>query len=246
MIDLNTINSVISILFANTPHEKIFQLFACSVIIFIPLVKKVSKFSQIRKEHVDILKAAGVPISILKFFMISFPLKKVPEVSRGEKACTVAFIFIFVFSCLYFTPAVIRIYKTPENAAALVWKETGDFFYISSSEAQDATAFSKSKWKITKADCISKADVTNYENHKPNLEMQKNICQVLNSVEGQEYISKEIDKFEKDKYIIYILVPFIDLVLGWISLGFLLNNYYSNKLKFYILSEQEKASKYTA
>lgn len=208
---------------------------------FFLIIKLAGTLFKYRKHHNKILKKSGVPAFILNTFLISISLRKLPKIDLPDKIVAVVFSVIFLFASYYFTPVLIQTLKTPPEAALLYWKSSGESFYISKKMATAATTLFPPDWEISVEDC-SQENTENIERYNLlTIEHKENLCKLLTTQEGLNFLDKEITKFKKDKFFIYSVVPLTMLVLLWISLGFILTIYYSNKVRKYILTEQKKA-----
>jgi hypothetical protein len=63
----------------------------------------------------------------------------------------------------------------------------------------------------------------------------------LLTAEGKEYLEESIKNFEKDKIFTYSSIFIIEFMLLWLLLGFMLMIHYTNKVRHFILLEQQKA-----
>lgn len=194
--------------------------------------------------HNKILKDAGVPAFALNAFIMTIPLRNLPTTGWTEKIFTASFFILFLFSTLYLTPMLIQTAKTPLGSTLLVWKKSGESFYLSKTRATEATVFSQPSWSISVDDC-SQTPVTSTKKYRLlSIEHKEVLCQSLTAKEGKDYIEKSIKRFKKDKIFICTIVPITMFILLWITLGFALNIHYSKKVRKYILTEQKKAIHY--
>ncbi|MCR0997658.1 DUF6216 family protein [Serratia rubidaea] len=194
-----------------------------------------------RESHDVILKKSGIPAFALNFFLIRISLKRLPSVTWAEKAITILFSLLFMYSIYLFGPALIQTIKTPPNYTLLYWKSSGESFYISSKLATAATVSSTPGWEISKDDCVqpSSANASRYKSLT--IEHKENLCKLLTTDEGKAYIDKSVKEFIKDKLFIYSITPATMFILLWLSLGFMLTIHYSKKARKYILTEQKNA-----
>lgn len=205
------------------------------------ICKLIGALFQYRKSHNEILKKSGVPAFILNVFFITIPLKNLPAPGWPEKIITIAFSFIFILAVYFFMPALIQTYKTPPDTALLYWKKTGEAFYISKKMATSATIFAPANWTISADDCLQKSPTSTRQYNALTIENKENLCSLLTTQDGINYIEKSIKKFNKDKFFMYSFVPLTMFILLWLPLGFMLTIHYSRKVRRYILNEQKKA-----
>ncbi|RHW59925.1 hypothetical protein AUM81_17485 [Cronobacter sakazakii] len=70
------------------------------------------------------------------------------------------------------------------------------------------------------------------------------ICDLFLTQEGQRYLTNSIKVYPKEKTFVYVMLPFTELILLWITLGTILHVHFTKKLRKYIISEHDKALSY--
>lgn len=194
-----------------------------------------------RRSHDVILKKSGIPAFVLNFFFIRISLKRLPAITWVEKTVTILFSLLFLYSIYLFGPTLIQAIKTPPNSTILYWKSSGESFYISNKLATAATIFSAPDWKISKDDCAQPFPAYTEKYKLLTIEQKEDLCKLLNTEEGKNFIDKSVKKFIKDKIFIYSITPMGMFILLWLSMGLMLTIHYSKKARKYILTEQKNA-----
>ena len=227
--------------FSSAPLSTTVAILTISAFLSRSLYKALNGIFKYRKGHSSVLKHAGVPPFILNFFAIAIPLKKLPSIGRPEKLITVFFAIIFACSLWYSVPALIQTFNAPPDSALLIWKKSGDRFYVSKTAAREATVFSPPKWTLAVEDCKSDNPPANNTSGHLDREYYRDLCRLFTTAEGQDYLDESIKKFKKERMLIYPVIFIIEFMLLWLLSGFLFTIYYTNKVRRFILLEQKKA-----
>ncbi|MDI0345089.1 DUF6216 family protein [Raoultella ornithinolytica] len=227
--------------FSGAPLSTTVAALTVLAFLFQPLRKAVNGIFKYKKGHGSVLKNAGVPPFILNFFAISIPLKKLPSTGWPEKLITLLFSALFAWSSWYFVPPLVQTFTAPPDTALLIWKKSGDRFYISRTAATEATLLTPPRWTVTANDCQANKAPTKNTASVLDREYRDDLCRLLTTAEGKEYLEESIKNFEKDKIFTYSSIFIIEFMLLWLLLGFMLMIHYTNKVRHFILLEQQKA-----
>lgn len=239
-----SVSEMISTEFSNAPVATFIAVLSLAGAAFKLIIAFKNKVIKNKEEDNKTFERAGIPSFLLRFFMISLSTKKTPETKKLDKAMIYILLLLFIGSLFFSAPILIRITKTPQDHTLLIWKATGDFFYISRTQASESTLFSHSGWQVKKSDCqASNAPVVNQQN-LPSPDIVKGVCDMFNTPEGQEYLAHSLKTYPKGKQFAWVMLPFTELVLLWMAAGCALHLYYAAKLRKYIVSEQDKAVSY--
>ncbi len=227
--------------FLNSPAAAVAAWLSIAGVVITLVTMILRALFKYRKSHDEVLKKSGIPPFVLNFFLIQISLKKLPAVSWIEKFTTVVFWLIFLMSAYFFGSALIQTTKTPPEYTLLYWKNSGESFFMSNKVATEATVFSVPAWEISKDDCMQTLP-TNIEKYNAlTIDHKEVICRLLTTDEGKAYVKNSVKRFVKDKLFIYSIIPTIILFLLWISSSLVLTNYYSKRVRKYILTEQKNA-----
>ncbi|MCK1967408.1 DUF6216 family protein [Franconibacter sp. IITDAS19] len=241
---MSSITEMINTEFSNAPVATFIALLTFVGAAFKLIIKIKNTLLKTEEENTRTLTLAGIPPFWLRFFLISLSTRKTPEVKKLDKAMGYIAFSLFLGSFLFTGPILVRTVKTPENHTLLIWKATGELFYISDAKAQESTLFSPPAWQIKKSDCPASDAPALSQHASPSPEVAKGICDLFITQEGREYLTRSIKTYPKGKRFVYVMLPFTELVLLWMAAGCALHLYYSAKLRKYILDEQEKALSY--
>lgn len=239
-----SIREMISAEFSSAPVATfiaVLSLTGAAFRVFVALKKTLIKTNE---EDSKTLERAGIPSFLLRFFMISLSTKKTPETKKLDKAMIYILLLLFIGSLFFSAPILIRITKTPHDHTLLIWKATGDFFYISRTQASESTLFTHSGWQVKKADCQANNTPVVNQQILPSPDIMKGVCDMFNTREGQQYLAHSLKTYPKGKQFAWVMLPFTELVLLWMAAGCALHLYYAARLRKYIVSEQEKAVSY--
>lgn len=227
--------------FSGAPLSTTVAALTVLAFLFQPLRKAVNGIFKYKKGHSIVLKNAGVPPFILNFFAISIPLKKLPSTGRPEKLITLLFSAIFGWSLWYFVPPLIQTITAPPDTALLIWKKSGDRFYVSKTTATEATVLAAPRWTISANDCQANTAPPKNTASVLDREYRHDLCRLLTTAEGKEYLEESIKNFNKEIMITYSFIFIIEFMLLWLMSGFWLMIHYINKVRRFILLEQQKA-----
>ena len=241
MSDFSPDFAMLSSEFSSAPLSTTVAILTIIAFLSRPLYKAINGIFKYKKGHSIVLKTAGVPPFVLNFFAIAIPLKKLPSVGYPEKLITVLFAIIFSWSLWYSVPALIQIFNAPPDSALLIWKKSGDRFYVSKTTAMEATVFSSPKWTLSVQDCKTNNALANNASDRLGREYHHDLCRLLTTSEGKDYLDESIKKFKKERMLIYPVIFIIELMLLWLLSGFILTIHYTNKVRHFILLEQKKA-----
>ncbi|EOC0110119.1 DUF6216 family protein [Cronobacter sakazakii] len=241
---MHSITEMISTEFTNAPVATIITLVTAIGTVFKLLINIKSKLVKPREGEAKTFENAGIPSSLLRFFMIPLSTKKIPEIKRLDKFLPCVFALFFIGSFCFSAPVVIRTAKTPGEHTLLIWKPTGEYFYISRDSAWQANIIARSKWSMRKAECTSNITRVATQSILPSPEVKKGICDLFLTQEGQRYLTNSIKVYPKEKTFVYVMLPFTELILLWITLGTILHVHFTKKLRKYIVGEHDKALSY--
>lgn len=192
----------------------------------------------------DFLKSAGVPTWPLRLFIINIPLKTTPINTKTDVVFISGFITFLIGCMIYLGIMLIQTSNTPENWTYLVYKPTGEGFYISHESAKGATVFRHKAWSIKKNACVngSLGDIPAQDGLSE--EMKTFICEVFKDKDTPKNISKSIAKFNHDKLVAYYLISFLNIIFLWLILSLALTMHYKKLLGKYIIEQNEIANSY--
>ncbi len=227
--------------FSGAPLSTTVAALTVLAFLFQPLRKAVNGIFKYKKGHGSVLKNAGVPPFILNFFALSIPLKKLPSTGWPEKLITLLFSAIFAWSLWYFVPPLVQTYTAPPDTALLIWKKSGDRFYVSKTTATEATVLAAPRWTVSINDCEANKAPTKNTASVPDREYHNDVCRLLTTAEGKEYLEEAIKNFKKEKIVTYSSIFIIEFMLLWLLSGLILMIHYTNKVRHFILLEQQKA-----
>ncbi|BDH45942.1 hypothetical protein TUM12370_19860 [Salmonella enterica subsp. enterica serovar Choleraesuis] len=233
--------NIFSMELLSTPLAATAAIVAIVAFIFGPLRKTLGCIFKYKKGHNNVLKEAGVPAFILNFFALSIPVRQLPSIGWMEKGCTLFFGLLLLSASGYLIPALAETLRTPADSTLLVWKRSGVSFYASESRTTEARAIAAPRWTMTKENCQPENKPLPLSQQVAIYDYKEDLCQLLTTEEGLDYIKKSVKNFDKDRLFIYSIVPVVELFLMWLTLGFIFSCHYSVKVRRFILAEQKKA-----
>jgi len=196
------------------------------------------------KDKSELLEKSGAPIWIVRLFSINIPLNTIPLNTRTDKLLSGGF-SIFLLCCMaYLIGMVIPIMKTPEQSTALVYKPSGKIFYLNQEVATGFSILSTHRWAIKKEDCVNLPLKTISHQKGLSFEMAGFICKLFSLKEAPSYIAKSVERFEKDKQLLYFSIGSIEIILMWLCLSLLLTLYFKKKVRKYILKDHKNIKNY--
>lgn len=197
-------------------------------------------FSNIKRPRQRIKECGCAPLHF-ELLCHLHPIEKIALDRLAEKLITLLFSALFAWSLWYFVPPLVQTFTAPPDTALLIWKKSGDRFYISRTAATEATLLTPPRWTVTANDCQANKAPTKNTASVLDREYRDDLCRLLTTAEGKEYLEESIKNFEKDKIFTYSSIFIIEFMLLWLLLGFMLMIHYTNKVRHFILLEQQKA-----
>lgn len=97
------------------------------------------------------------------------------------------------------------------------------------------------RWTISANDCQANTVPSKNTASVLDHEYRHDLCRLLTTAEGKEYLEESIKNFNKEIMITYSFIFIIEFMLLWLMSGFWLMIHYTNKVRRFILLEQQKA-----
>ncbi|WP_337014839.1 DUF6216 family protein [Leclercia sp. AS011] len=191
----------------------------------------------------DIFIKNGISTRIMSFFAIKIPLNKTPDITKVD---IIFLLFIGITSLtatLFCGNMFLKVANTPEHSTSLYFKATGENFYLSLQAASEAVAINKEKaWTVTPEKCTAPQDLP----LTPSVGLVKFLCEAFNNEEYKSEIIKSIEKFKKDKPVIYVLLGVLEFSFLWILMSLIITIIYKARIRKYIINEHQIALSYVA
>lgn len=214
------------------------------VVIFKLLGKMFRSLNSPIKGKAELFAGAGIPAWSLRLFVIGISLKKVPVNTMTDKFFTAILMMLSLVSVFFISYQFLYVRTIPENATLLIYKSTGENFYIDKTSAHGLSFFLNVNWSITSSECNANKERGLSTQDRLSSELAAYICEVFKNKESTKYLADEIEKFQKDRGYIYLLVSVLDPFLVWFTLSLGLNFYYRAVLSKYIRKQHELAMSY--
>jgi hypothetical protein len=148
-----------------------------------------------------------------------------------------SFCMVFVVFC---PTACANLYRPARHGTVDLEKVRRSLLHLQNS-SHGGYAADAPRWTVTANDCQANKAPTKNTASVLDREYRDDLCRLLTTAEGKEYLEESIKNFEKDKIFTYSSIFIIEFMLLWLLLGFMLMIHYTNKVRHFILLEQQKA-----
>ncbi|WP_416260270.1 DUF6216 family protein [Gibbsiella quercinecans] len=194
------------------------------------------------KAYNKLYKKSGVSTWMVRLFLINIPINRVPNMTKINKV----FFFIVITTCitgaLFFSYVCAKVVIVPQNWTALTVTETREDFLITKNKAEEFSF--KPSWYIDKESCKAGKGEKLVKNKMISPQLSEIVCDILTNQDKknyQDYLDNSIAEFHNNKILILISIVILIGVLMWLGISISLSWSYTNRLRRYILKEQERA-----